>query len=73
MDAIVDAYSSSRLKRSFLDALFVPFTDAREELREIKNEEAKKEESAHSANYIDYLKYQQKYYQKYEKSHNVRD
>jgi hypothetical protein len=40
-DAFIDAYASSlqfysRLNRSFLDALFVPFTDAREELREIK-------------------------------------
>jgi polyhydroxyalkanoate synthase len=72
MDAIVDNYASSlqfhsRLNRSFLDALFVPFTDAREELREIKNEETKGEEKVYSANYIDYLKYQQKYYQKYEK------
>jgi hypothetical protein len=46
MDAIVDIYASSlqfysRLNRSFLDVLFVPFTDAREELREIRKEEAK--------------------------------
>jgi poly[(R)-3-hydroxyalkanoate] polymerase subunit PhaC len=72
MDAIVDAYASSlqfysRLNRSFLDALFVPFTDAREELREIRKEEAKKEEKVYYANYSDYLKYQQQYYQKYEK------
>ncbi len=49
MDAIVDAYASSlqfysRLNRSFLDALFVPFIDAREELREIRKEDAMKEE-----------------------------
>jgi polyhydroxyalkanoate synthase subunit PhaC len=44
MDSIIDAYASSsqfysRLNRSFLDALFVPFTDARDEVREIKKEE----------------------------------
>jgi hypothetical protein len=49
MDTIVDAYASSlqfysRLNRSFLDALFVPFIDAREELREIRKEDAMKEE-----------------------------
>jgi polyhydroxyalkanoate synthase subunit PhaC len=72
MDAIVDAYASSlqfcsRLNRSFLDALLVPFTDARDELREIKTEEAKKEEKVYPANLNDYLNYQQRYYQKYEK------
>jgi hypothetical protein len=69
VDAIVDAYASSlqfysRLNRSFLDALFVPFTDAREKLRQIR-EEVKKEE--YPVNYNDYLRYQQRYYQKHEK------
>jgi polyhydroxyalkanoate synthase subunit PhaC len=72
MDSIIDAYASSlqfysRLNRSFLDALFVPFTDARDELREIKKEEAKKEEKVYPDNLNDYLEYQLKYYQKYEK------
>ena len=72
MDAIVDIYASSlqfysRLNRSFLDALFVPFTDAREELREIRKEEAKNKKKVYSAHYSDYLKYQQQYYKKYEK------
>ena len=69
MDAIFDAYASSlqfysRLNRSFLDALFVPFINAREEFRKIR-EEVKKEE--YPVNYNDYLKYQQQYYNKYEK------
>jgi polyhydroxyalkanoate synthase subunit PhaC len=70
VDAIVDAYASSlqfysRLNKSFLDTLFVPFTDAREELRKIRKEEVKKEE--YSAHYSDYLRYQHQYYKKYEK------
>ena len=64
MDAIVDIYASSlqfysRLNRSFLDVLFVSFTDAREELRELRKEEAKNEKKVYSAHYGDYLKYQQ--------------
>ena len=72
MDSIMNAYASSlqfysRLNRSFLDALFVPFTDALDELREIKKEEAKKEGKVYPDNLNDYLEYQLKYYQKYEK------
>src|SRR5919108_4012971 len=71
-DAFIDAYASSlqfysRLNRSFLDALFVPFTDAREELREIRKEAKKEEEKLYFTNYSDYQKYQQDYYKKYEK------
>src|SRR5215207_8526142 len=72
-DAIVDTYASSlqfysRLNRSFLDALFVPFTDAREELREIRKEAKKEEEEkVYFTNFGDYIKYQQDYYKKYEK------
>lgn len=70
-DAFIDAYASSlqfysRLNRSFLDALFAPFTDAREELREIKKE-ATEEKVPYFVGYNDYLKYQQEYYKKYEK------
>ena len=43
METYIDAYTSSiefysRLNRAFIDALSVPFTDAREEIREIRNE-----------------------------------
>ena len=43
LDICIDAYASSiqyysRLNSAFMDALFVPFTDAREEITEIKNE-----------------------------------
>ncbi|MDX1371697.1 MAG: hypothetical protein R3321_04470 [Nitrososphaeraceae archaeon] len=43
VDSFIDAYASStqfysRLNSAFMDAIFVPFTDAREEeIREIKN------------------------------------
>jgi hypothetical protein len=74
IDAFIDAYASflqfySRLNRSFLDALFVPFTDAREELREIRKEAKKEEEEGklYFTTFGDYLKYQQDYYKKYEK------
>jgi polyhydroxyalkanoate synthase subunit PhaC len=70
-DAFIDAYASSlqfysRLNRSFLDALFVPFTDAREELREIKKE-ATEEKVPYVVGYHEHLKYQHEYYKKYEK------
>ena len=70
-DAIVDAYATSlqfysRLNRSFIEALFVPFTDAWEELREIRKE-VKREDKVYFTNYNDYLKYQQEYYNRYEK------
>jgi polyhydroxyalkanoate synthase subunit PhaC len=69
-DAFIDAYASSlqfysRLSRSFLEALFIPFTDAREELREIKK--ATEEKVPYFVGYYEYLKYQQEYYKKYEK------
>jgi len=43
VDAYIDAFASSiqfysRLNSAFMDAIFVPFTDAREDIREIKNE-----------------------------------
>jgi len=43
VDAYIDAFASSiqfysRLNSAFMDSIFVPFTDAREEIREIKNE-----------------------------------
>ena len=43
VDTYIDAYTSSiefysRLNSAFIDALSVPFTDAREEIREIRNE-----------------------------------
>ena len=43
VDAYIDAYASSiefysRLNSAFIDAVSVPFTDAREEIREIRNE-----------------------------------
>jgi polyhydroxyalkanoate synthase len=71
IDAFVDAYASSlqfyaKLNRSFLDALIVPFTDAREELREIKKMMGK-QDKLYFTSYEDYLKYQQEYYKKYEK------
>jgi hypothetical protein len=42
VDAYIDAFASSiefysRLNSAFIDAVSVPFTDAREEIREIKN------------------------------------
>jgi polyhydroxyalkanoate synthase subunit PhaC len=70
IDAFVDAYASplqfyTRLHRSFLDALFVPFTDAQEELWEIK--ESKKQDKLCFTDCSNYLKHQQEYYKKYEK------
>jgi hypothetical protein len=46
-DPFVDVYASSlqfysRLNRSFLDALFVPFTDAREEMRDKERSKRRK-------------------------------
>ncbi|MGA7542797.1 MAG: hypothetical protein WBW34_07015 [Nitrososphaeraceae archaeon] len=47
IDVFVDAYTSSlqfytRLYRSFLDVIFVPFTDTQEEIREIREETKKR-------------------------------
>lgn len=68
MDLFVDAYSSSiqfylRLNRSFLDALFVPFMDAREEIVEIRK--GRQEGANHDPLFI--YKQEYEYYRKLEK------
>ena len=64
VDAYIDAYASSiefysRLNSAFIDAVSVPFTDAREEIREIRNE-IKREE------FFNYDQQQQELYRKIE-------
>ena len=66
VDTYINAYTSSiefysRLNSAFIDALSVPFTDAREEIREIRNE-IKPEE------FFNYTQQQQELYRKIEKT-----
>ena len=66
VDAYIDAYASSiefysRLNSAFIDAVSVPFTDAREEIREIRNEIKPKE-------FFNYTQQQQELYRKIEKT-----
>jgi polyhydroxyalkanoate synthase subunit PhaC len=66
LDAYIDAYASSiefysRLNSAFIDAVSVPFTDAREEIREIRNEIKPKE-------FFNYNQQQEELYRKIEKT-----
>ena len=65
VDAYIDAYASSiefysRLNSAFIDAVSVPFTDAREEIRELRNGIKPKE-------FFNYSQQQQEFYRKIEK------
>lgn len=66
VDAYIDAYASSiefysRLNSAFIDAVSVPFTDAREEIRELRDGIKPKE-------FFNYSQQQQEFYRKIEKT-----
>ena len=68
MEAYVDTFASSieffsRLNSAFIDALSVPFTDAREEIKEIKREVMDDDRNLLVLNYQE----QQEFYKKTEK------